>query len=233
MLIQIRNWKTDEVIFELDKEYISFKDAVEEAIRQGVDLSYADLFGTMLPRIDLHGAKLNHAILQFSNLEGADLRGADLEFANIARANLSKADLSGAKIRGCSFNKADFTNTIMPDFPMRCPETGSFIGYKKIWCSKEYEEDVEFIVKLEIPEDAKRSSSTMNKCRCSKAKVLEIKDADSGETTDKITNFNIFPCVYKVGEYVYPDSFDECRWNECSNGIHFFMSEEEAIKYGS
>ena len=36
---------------------------------------------------------------------------------------------------------------------------------------------------------------------------------------------------YKVGETVYPDSFDEDRWNECSNGIHFFMTRREAELY--
>ena len=45
MLIKIRNWKTDEVIFELDKEFNTNIDTVEEAVRQGVDLSYADLYG--------------------------------------------------------------------------------------------------------------------------------------------------------------------------------------------
>lgn len=33
------------------------------------------------------------------------------------------------------------------------------------------------------------------------------------------------------GETVVPDSFDEDRWNECSNGIHFFITKQEAIDY--
>ena len=113
---------------------------------------------------------------------------------------------------------------------MVCPKEGSFIGWKKVWKYKEEYEGC-FIVKLEIPEDAKRSSATSNKCRCSKAKVLEIKNIDTGECVDMITNMNIGTCHYKVGEYVYPDSFDEDRWNECSNGIHFFMTVVEAILF--
>jgi len=99
------------------------------------------------------------------------------------------------------------------------------------YVKKEYDDYREFIVKLEIPEYAKRSSSTSNKCRCSEAKVLEIRDILRDEKLSEITNTNKTECVYRVGETVYPDSFDECRWNECSNGIHFFMSEEEAVNY--
>ena len=36
---------------------------------------------------------------------------------------------------------------------------------------------------------------------------------------------------YKVGEMVYPDSFDEDRRNECSHGIHFFINKQDAIDY--
>jgi len=276
MLIQIKNWKTFETIFELDKENNTIKDTVEEAVRRGVNLSHADFSCATLKGADLHGAKLYNASFANANLEGANLRCADLTFANIIGANLSCADLSSADLRDSKLSGADLElvnitnanltdadlicatikgadlsgadlsganikyawldnvildNTIMPDFPMVCPDKGSFIGYKKIWRSKKYNYQREFIVKLEIPEDAKRSSSTTSKCRCSKAKVLEIKDMKSGETINEITNINEKPCTYKVGEYVYPDSFDECRWHECSNGIHFFMNEYEALEY--
>ena len=233
MLFEILNHKTYEVIFELNKEDNTMKKTVEAAVRKGISLREADLRCADLHGADLRNADLRYAILTHANLSGANLRGADLSYSSIDWSNLNNADLTGANIKNCFIYRTHLDNTIMPDFPMACPDKGSFIGYKKIFYTQEYCFGSRFIVKLEIPEDAKRSSSNSNKCRCSKAKVLEIKDADLGGTIDKITNFNIFPCVYKVEEYVYPDSFDECRWNECSNGIHFFMSEEEAIKYGS
>ena len=37
--------------------------------------------------------------------------------------------------------------------------------------------------------------------------------------------------LYKVGEMAYPDKFDDNRWNECSNGIHFFINKQDAIDY--
>ena len=37
--------------------------------------------------------------------------------------------------------------------------------------------------------------------------------------------------IYKVGEVVEVKDFDENRWEECSTGIHFFMTRDEAVKY--
>ena len=87
-------------------------------------------------------------------------------------------------------------------------------------------------VELKIPEDALRSSATTGKCRCSKAKVLSITDLDGSEVnveyavSKKDSGF-----FYKVGEVVSVNDFDTNRWKECSTGIHFFMTREEAIKY--
>jgi hypothetical protein len=123
-------------------------------------------------------------------------------------ANLNGATLNGAKN--------------VPFIPLACPSEGSFVGWKKV---------DDYLIKLFIPEDAKRSAATTTKCRCDKAKVLEITNLSTNEHTDKVINYNYAKCVYKVGEMVYPDEFDENRWNECSNGIHFFVNKKEAIKY--
>ena len=125
-------------------------------------------------------------------------------------AYLRDADLSGAKQ--------------IPYIPLACPSDGAFIGWKKVG---------RYLVKLEIPEDAKRSSATTNKCRCDKAKVLDIICISDNSPIDlqEITCFNYHKTIYKVGEMVYPDSFDEERWNECSHGIHFFINKQDAINY--
>ena len=98
-----------------------------------------------------------------------------------------------------------------------------FIGYKKA---------SGYIVELEIPEDAKRLSATTRKCRCDKAKVLRILNTDKtiADITEVKSNYdNSF--IYKVGEVVSVDNFDEDRWNECSTGIHFFINFQEAVSY--
>lgn len=151
--------------------------------------------------------------------EKADLSGANLRKANLREANLSEANLSGANLSEAKLDEAEN----IPYIPMICPEEGSFIGYKKVKC--------EYIVKLLIPAEAKRSSATSRKCRCEFADVLEIVNFKTGETIDKIVNDNYTETIYETGKRVYPDSFDNNRWNECSNGIHFFINRKEAEMY--
>ena len=147
-----------------------------------------------------------------ADLRGADLSGADLSGANLSGANLREAELENIKV-----------NANTSGYHLVCPEKGSFIGFKKVF---------NYIIELEIPSGAKRSSATSRKCRCEYAKVLSITNidgTDSGLTS--ITNNNYDITLYKVGEMVYPNSFDEDRWNECSNGIHFFITRQEAVYY--
>ena len=159
-----------------------------------------------------------------ANLRGANLRYANLSRANLSRANLSDADLRNANLRNANLRDADLRDAKnIPYIPLECPSEGSFIGWKKI---------NKILIKLEIPEDARRSSATTKKCRCDKAKVLGFYDLNSTELNiDKIINNSYNTCEYIKGEMVYPDSFDEDRWNECSHGIHFFINKQDAINY--
>ena len=111
----------------------------------------------------------------------------------------------------------------IPYIPLACPSEGAFIGWKKVM--------EKYLVKLQIPEDARRSSATARKCRCDKAMVLDITSLDGNKHYDEVTNNRYNETIYKVGEFVYPDSFDENRWCECSNGIHFFVNKDDAINY--
>lgn len=254
--IKIKNCITKEVLFELEKEDNSILDTLTEAVKQNVDLYKADLcgadlrranlYGACLREADLYGANLHEANLFGTNLYGAclcradlrgaclrkaNLRGVDLREASLCKVDLYEADLCGADLYGATLYEANLCGAKnVPLMPFNCPSDGAFIGWKKI---KHYAEDYsgEYLVKLEIPEDAKRSSATTNKCRCDKAKVLEITNISDNSTVDKITNTSITNCVYRVGEMVYPDSFDEDRWNGCSYGIHFFINKQEAIDY--
>ena len=48
---------------------------------------------------------------------------------------------------------------------------------------------------------------------------------------DNVVNNNYVKTIYKVGEIVHSDSWDSDRWNECSHGIHFFMTRDEVVRY--
>ena len=159
-----------------------------------------------------------------ADLRGADLRGADLSGANLYMTNLSGADLSGADLSWADLSGADLSGSKGIDYPMNCPERGSFIGFKKV--------SNNLIVELEITEDALRSSATGRKCRCSKAKVLSITNIDG---TNSNTNYAVSlrdpAFVYAVGKTVEVPDFDTNRWNECAPGIHFFITRQEAVDF--
>ena len=174
-------------------------------------------------RADLRGADLRGANLRGADLRGADLRGADLRDADLYYANLRGADLRSADLRGAKNTNKITWNAQTAFYPLQCPETGAFIGYKKA-AGK--------IVMLEICADAKRSSATSRKCRCSKAKVLSITNLDGSESgLTEVASYYDKRFIYRVGETVEVPDFDDNRWNECAAGIHFFITREEAVMY--
>ena len=244
--IEIRNRWTGSVVFEYTKEGNTITETVLDAIRRGADLRDADLCGADLCGADLRGANLCDADLCDANLCGADLRGvnlydanlcgADLRGANLYDANLRDADLRGANLYGaylCGANLygADLRGTNLRGANLRdakgcylsCPTEGSFIGWKKA---------SGHIVKLRIPEDARRSSATGHKCRCDKAYVMEIQNMDGTKATeDTVRADHDKNFVYTVGATVEVPDFDDNRWSECAPGIHFFIDRRAAVEY--
>ena len=194
----------------------------------GANLWYADLRGADLRDTNLGCADLGYADLGGANLSGADLDGADLKStdlrgANLGHTNLWGADFSGADLSGANLWNADLSCVKNIFFPMACPEKGSFIAFKKAGF---------YIIELFIPSNAKRCSATSRKCRCSKAKVISITTPSGDKTNITEVHSNYDPnFIYKLGEYVEVKNFDDNRWNECSTGIHFFITRQEAVNY--
>jgi hypothetical protein len=60
---------------------------------------------------------------------------------------------------------------------------------------------------------------------------VSITNIKSGKSIDKIYNDEYAHTEYVVGQMVYPDSWDNDRFNECSHGIHFFIDKQDAIDY--
>ena len=217
-------------------------------------LCNADLRNASLRSADLHNADLRDADLRDANLRDADLCNADLRGANLGSVNLRSADircadlcntilcnayLRGANLRDANLRNADLRDSVLsstnlcnadlssakniPFTPTYLPE-GEFIGWKKLPNG--------IMVKLKILEDSKRSRANGDKCRCDKALVLEFQNIDSTPSNEKEYTSNVYAkCTYKVGEIVYADSWDDNRWNECSHGIHFFITRREAVEY--
>ena len=194
---------------------------LSEVDLKGANLSNVDLSNADLKCADLKGAYLRKTNLNNVNLENANLEYVDLGYANLENANLCNVNLRHSVLRDANLKNVR-TNIHAIGYNLACPEKGSFIGYKKAnGC----------LIELLILEDSKRSSATTTKCRCDKAKVLEIRHIETGKKVNSVcSNFdNTF--IYKVGEIVSVDNFDDDRWHECSTGIHFFMNRENALNY--
>ncbi len=199
--------------------------AVKWAIKSRANLSGANLSGANLSRANLSRANLPYANLSRANLSYADLSGANLSGANLSRANLSganlsRANLSRANLSGANLSYADLSGAKNAEFAIaqtRILPDGDLVGWKK--CKGGV------IVKLRIPEDAKRSHAFGRKCRAEYADVLEI----IGQ--GKAISSHDGKTEYTVGQRVTPDTFDVDWQKECSSGIHFFITRLEAENY--
>ena len=209
--ISIKNRWTGSILFEYSSVDNTLAKTVLEALKGEADLREANLYEADLREADLYGA----------DLRGADLREADLYGADLRGANLREADLYGADLRGANLREANLCRA--KGTYMACPTDGSFIGWKKA---------SGYIVKLQIPEDARRSSAGCEKCRCDKAFVIEIQNIDgSNADIGMICSNHDENFVYAVGATVEVSDFDGDRWNECAPGIHFFIDRRAAVEY--
>lgn len=167
--------------------------------------------------------------------------------------------IEGVKILTCSFNRCSFfslyidnatftrncftecvlanvslrtwsrsNNIIISDcvgfFP-KIPSYGSFYGYKVL--------QERMIARLLIPADAKRSTNSGGKCRASYAIVDEIMDCAGRPMPDEVVGYSLHDPTfeYHKGATVIPSGFTPNPTQECGEGIHFFLSFEEAKNF--
>lgn len=185
---------------------------------RGANLNGASLYGALLWRSNLQNSSMFHTSLFNANLTNANLCSADmryaalndtcLDYANLHNANLYNANLSNVKLCNAKGNLIEYRKGKIL--------TENIIGYKK--CKDN------IIVTLEIPRGAIVFSINGNKCRTNRAKVIAIDGADRAFS------------IYKYMSYYVGDEFNiynfNCQYNkECGEGIHFFMTKEEAKNF--
>mgnify|MGYP002133922641 CR=1 FL=1 len=133
-----------------------------------------------------------------------------------ATAASSGADLNGADLNGANLRDADLENAY---HSRRIVGDGELTGYKKLSNG--------VVAELRIPADARRVGGlTGRKCRAEFVDVLDVFGADFG-----VTDNHGPKTEYRVGQRVTPDSWDDNWQNECSHGVHFFITREEAEDY--
>ena len=235
MKIEIKSRYNSTTIFTAEAESLLL--AVEAAVKSGANLTRANLYGADLSGANLSGANLTRANLyganlSDANLSGANLYGADLSGANLTRANLSGANLYGANLSGANLTRANLSganlygadlssakNTELAEAITSILPEGNIVGWKK--CRQGV------IVKLLIPQKARRSNATGRKCRAEYATVLHVFGAEYGVSSyDGVTE-------YHKGATVRCDGWNENRFVECGGGIRFYLTRIEAEAHNS
>ena len=185
----------------------------QEARLSAADLRWAALREAFFHKANLRQANLSRAVLRRANLSEADLREADLSLTDLREADMTGADLSGADLTG-----AHIEGTVLPQ-PI-VPSDGEFTGYKKV-----LQADATYtVVILRIPADAQRTSALASrKCRASHVIVVEGEGISPTASRSKLR--------YTPGATVTADRFNPDRREECTYGIHFFLTREEAEAY--
>ena len=149
----------------------------------------------------------------------ARLADADLTDAYLAGANLAGANLAGANLTG-----ANLTGATLPPLAVQLPD-GEFTAWKRV------RGDV--ILELRIPADARRTASLVGrKCRADAARVVSASHLDGTEHAG-VRFFSLYSetFAYNVGEIVTEPRYDGDIRVECTAGVHFFATREEAVAY--
>ena len=194
----------------------------------GADMSEANMSGADMSEANMRWADMRWADMRWADMRGADMRGADMSGADMSGADMSEANMSEADMRWANMSGADMRGVQHIEsaqnlfYPLTCPEKGEYTAFKKAGGK---------IVELRIPADAKRLSATGRKCRASKAVVVSITELDGTPAGDEVCSNYDRSFVYRVGETVEVQNFDENRWNECAPGIHHYITREEAVRY--
>lgn len=181
----------------------------------------------------------------------AKINDVKFVYTTFQRCIIDKSELSycrfysgailASKISKTSLGKCEFQYTILQPEVVEnvetfqtkfifCPGYQSTVPDGKITVYKKLLNNI--IVKLTIPETARRVGRAGEKCRADKAIVESFYNCD-GTEIPMTCGYSYWDesFKYEKGKVIVPSGFDENRWNKCSQVIHFFLTFEEARDY--
>ncbi len=166
---------------------------------------YSDFSNSYFSNSDFRYSDFSNSY--FSN---SYFRNSNFRYSNFRYSNFRNSDFRNSDFRNSDFRNSKFNYRILP-------EEGKIIGYKKAGNE---------IIKLEIDCETAVGGMIGRKCRCKKAKVLEITNNKKEIYSDYDNSF-----IYKVGEIVEVEDWNDKPYLECEKGIHFFITRQEAEDY--
>lgn len=189
--------------------------------------------GLKMVRSIINTSFFSSCSIRCSELKDSTLCNTELRDISFVTNNILNDIINNCNIRYTSFikNIIDYNQSDNVSFDCntyglarKCPQEGSFIAYKKVHVidNKHYG-----IAKLFIPEDAMRNDTNSLKCKCNKAKVLEITDIITNQKYE--TGMSMFnnDFVYKTGEMVIDNDYNIDSYH----GIYFFIDKQTAINF--
>lgn len=197
---------------------------LSDAHLMGARLVGAMLTGANLTRADLTCAFLTNAFVTHADLEGANLTEATLRSAVLSGSNMERTNLTRAVLENAYLTHASLKGATLPPLAVQLPE-GEFTAWKKA--------RQRMILELVIPAHARRTASLVGrKCRAQSAHVVSAAHLD-GLRPNTITFFSLRSpdFSYTLGEVVTEPNYNDDVRTECTYGIHFFSTQEEAVAY--
>ena len=203
----------------------------------GANLSHIYMRGCWFRQTDMTGARLSHAHLYTVVLDNVILNKVRMDGTRFNNCRIVAHDMDGVR----TSHETVFRDTSVRTTPLDAntyselacatrlvPSSGDVIGWKR--CQSTIPDDYCFIVKLRIPSDARRSNGFQRQCRAEYADVLEITPygrvaPESGARACSLYDPTL---IYEVGKRVTASGWDTNRFNDCTAGIHFYLTQAEA-----
>lgn len=197
------------------------------------------VFNTAYSNLDFEYTEANHIIYKNCNLiilvDYSTLKNMTFNECTIASLYINNTSCKKLLGKDTTIVKQDLEYSTVDTYTSKSlfteNSTGfiakeAIIGYKKVNST----EHSYVVLKLEIPKGAIVFSLNGSKCRTNIAKVLKIVTKDIPENTELFSIYND-DFTYEVGKTYEITDFDT-RYNiECSSGIHFFKTVDEAVAY--
>lgn len=196
--------------------------------------------------------------LDGANFKGCDLSSTIFYGVDVCGADFTGANLEGCEFYSCYFGHVPYIKTA-PDIrkDVTCDAiTNDCYNHKLLYTIGNIRMSVDTdgqelvcykalskhhfmrnstlaIAKLLVPSDARRIVYKNDKCRAERVKVIDIYSPDKKFYYESAHSFvNGGTMIYKVGKEVCADWFDIDARMTCAHGIHFFLTEKEAIRFG-
>ena len=175
------------------------------------------------------------ALLRDTILNEADISGSNFEFATLIGYDDAEFGIYTHRIHRGLKGVGSTENSINFCIPMSCPSQGSFIGWYGVGYTAPitvtHGKRTSWVLKLEIPSDARRCSGEGEICRCDKVKLIELQSLSGKVLEDRgvTISYNRQEYTLKVGEITEVPEYEENRFKEGA-GIPFYIDYNIMMK---